>query len=74
MFYLFKRLTTEYGAVLYDAKNLIVLQYCLLNDKKIRSKCLVLGPGARKNFSVIELYTTWIPFNDLSRTRLLLLF
>ena len=42
--------------------------YCLLYDKKERSKYLVLGPGAQKNISVIESYTTWIPFNVMSRT------
>ena len=40
----------------------------LLNDKK-RTKYLVLGPGARKNLSVIKLHT-WIPFNILSRSGL----
>ena len=37
-------------------------------QKNIRSKYSVLGPGERKNLSVIESHTTWIPFNVLSRT------
>ena len=36
-------------------------------QNKIAQKYLVLGPGARKNFSVIESYIIWIPFNVMSR-------
>ena len=31
--------------------------YCLLNEKKKTLKYLVLGPGVRKDLSVIESYT-----------------
>ena len=36
--------------------------------QKKRSKDLIQGPGAQKIISVIELYTTFIKFNILSRT------
>ena len=40
-----------------------------IERQKNRIKYLNLGPGARKNFSVIKSHTTWIPFNVLSRIR-----
>ena len=41
----------------------------LLNNKQIRSKYLVLGPGARTTIRLSS-RTPLIPFNVLSRTRL----
>ena len=43
----------EYTKIMFKNKH-----YCLLNDKKERSKYLVLRPGARKNLTVIESHTT----------------
>ena len=39
-----------------------------MNDKKSAQNIWSLGPGARKNLSVIESLTTWIQLNVLSRT------
>ena len=41
--------------------------YSLLNDKKRRSKYLVLGPGEQRTFRLSS-RTPRIPFNVLSRT------
>ena len=45
-----------------------ISMYCLLNDKKNAQNIWSKDIVHKKNLSIIESFTTWIPFNVFSRT------
>ena len=64
-----KRLKQKFINICRVIDNIRINRFISLSNDKKHTKYLVLGPGARKNLSVIKLHT-WIPFNILSRSGL----